>query len=99
MWNDPTESAKMRHVAMRFITTAAAFAAAAVITTAMPIIVAAAETRSAVCVENATIDDLQTALAAGRISSADLVRAYTARIEAYDRAGPALNSVREINPD
>jgi amidase len=27
------------------------------------------------------------------------VRAYTARIEAYDRAGPRLNAVRELNPD
>ena len=54
---------------------------------------------SAVCVENATIDDLQAALAAGRTTAADLVRAYTARIEAYDGAGPRLNAVREMNPD
>jgi amidase len=53
----------------------------------------------AVCVDNATIDDLQGALAAGRTTAADLVRAYTARIEAYDRAGPRLNAVREMNPD
>src|SRR3984893_3436205 len=53
----------------------------------------------AVCVENATIGDLEEALAAGRTTAADLVRAYTARIEAYDRAGPRLNSVREMNPD
>ncbi|HXW25002.1 MAG TPA: amidase family protein [Xanthobacteraceae bacterium] len=52
-----------------------------------------------VCVEEATIGDLQQALAAGRITSVDLVRAYTARIEAYDRAGPLLNAVRELNPD
>jgi amidase len=52
-----------------------------------------------VCVENATIDDLQGALAAGRSTAADLVRAYTARIEAYDSAGPRLNAVREMNPD
>ena len=53
----------------------------------------------AVCVENATIDDLQDALTAGRTTAADLVRAYTARIEAYDRAGPRLNAVRELNPE
>jgi amidase len=53
----------------------------------------------AVCVENATIDDLQGALAAGRSTAANLVRAYTARIEAYDSAGPRLNAVREMNPD
>jgi amidase len=52
-----------------------------------------------VCVENATIGDLQEALAAGRTSAAQLVRAYMARIDAYDRAGPGLNAVREINPD
>ena len=53
----------------------------------------------AVCIENATIDDLYGALASGRTTAADLVRAYTARIEAYDRAGPHLNAVRELNPD
>jgi len=53
----------------------------------------------AVCVENATIGDLQEALAAGRTTAAGLVRAYSARIEAYDRAGPRLNAVREMNPD
>src|ERR1700746_1561806 len=52
-----------------------------------------------VCIENASIDELKDALAAGRTPSADLVRGYTARIEAYDRAGPHLNSVRELNPD
>ncbi len=53
----------------------------------------------AVCVENASISELQNALAAGRVTSADLVRDYMARIEAYDRAGPQLNAVRELNPD
>src|ERR1700758_826004 len=52
-----------------------------------------------VCVENATIGGLVEALAAGRVTAAELVRAYTARIEAYDRAGPSLNAVRELNPD
>ena len=44
---------------------------------AMTVPAAAAE--GAVCVENATIADLQDALAAGRTTAADLVRAYTAR--------------------
>jgi len=60
---------------------------------------AAAAAEEPVCIENASIDELTSALAAGRITSADLVRGYTARIEAYDRAGPRLNSVRELNPD
>jgi amidase len=51
------------------------------------------------CVENATIGDLQEALAAGRTSATALVGAYLARIEAYDRAGPRLNAVREVNPE
>jgi amidase len=59
----------------------------------------AAATEGSVCVENASIDDLQAALAAGRTTAAGLVRAYTARIEAYDRAGPRLDAVREINPE
>src|SRR3979490_2581282 len=50
-------------------------------------------------VENATIAELQQALAEGRTSASALTRAYLARIEAYDRAGPQLNAVREINPD
>jgi amidase len=54
---------------------------------------------AAVCVANADIAELQRALAAGETTSAALVRAYVARIEAYDRAGPMLNSVRELNPD
>jgi amidase len=59
----------------------------------------AASAEGPVCVENATIGELADALAAGRTTSADLVRAYLARIEAYDRGGPLLNAVREINPD
>ncbi|HEX4185572.1 MAG TPA: amidase family protein, partial [Stellaceae bacterium] len=51
------------------------------------------------CVENATIGDLQQALAAGRTTAAALVSAYLARIAAYDRSGPRLNAVREVNPD
>jgi amidase len=51
------------------------------------------------CVENASVSELAGALAAGRVTAADLARAYLARIEAYDRAGPALNAVREVNPD
>src|SRR5881398_170504 len=52
-----------------------------------------------VCVDNATIAELQQALTEGRTTASALTRAYLARIEAYDRAGPQLNSVREINPD
>src|ERR1700749_4777251 len=51
------------------------------------------------CVENATIGELSQALAAGDTPSAGLAQSYLTRIAAYDRAGPRLNAVREINPD
>ncbi|HTV90442.1 MAG TPA: amidase family protein [Stellaceae bacterium] len=49
--------------------------------------------------ENATIAELQHALIAGRTTPGGLVGASLARIEAYDRAGPCLNAVREVNPE
>jgi amidase len=49
--------------------------------------------------ENATIGDLRQALSAGAVTAAALVHAYLARIAAYDRAGPSINAVRELNPD
>jgi amidase len=58
-----------------------------------------ATTDGNLCVENATIAELQQALAEGRTSASALAHAYLARIEAYDRAGPQLNAVREINPE
>src|ERR1051325_1881478 len=56
-------------------------------------------TNGTLCIENASLAELQQALAEARTTSSALARAYLARIEAYDRAGPTLNSVREINPD
>jgi amidase len=41
---------------------------------------------------------MQQAMASGRLTSAKLVRAYEARIAAYDTAGPKLNAIRELNP-
>ena len=58
-----------------------------------------AQSASGICIVKATIADLQQALADGRVSSTDLVRAYLQRIEAYDRAGPRLNALREVNPE
>ena len=57
------------------------------------------EAEGNMCVENATIAELQQALTEGRTTASALTRAYLARIEAYDRAGPQLNSVREVNPE
>ncbi len=49
--------------------------------------------------EEATITDLQAAMASGKIDAAGIVEEYLARIEAIDRHGPTLNSVIELNPD
>ena len=50
-------------------------------------------------ISNASLGDLQQALIRGETTSSALTRAYLARIEAYDRAGWNLNSVREIVSD
>ena len=65
----------------------------------LALVMPAAAAEENVCIENATIDELKGALAAGRVTSGDLVRGYTARIEAYDRASPRLNSIREMYPE
>ncbi len=46
----------------------------------------------------ASIPDLQAALASGKVTSRELVQAYLARIAAYDKAGPTLNAVITLNP-
>lgn len=45
----------------------------------------------------ASIRDLQTALETGITTSVQLVDLYLARIEAYDKQGPSLNSIVRIN--
>jgi amidase len=50
-------------------------------------------------VEDASLVEVQEALVKGTTTPRALVRAYLARIDTYDRAGPALNSVREVNPE
>jgi amidase len=57
---------------------------------------ARAPTRSFELME-ATIPELQAALAAGSVTSRGLVAMYLARIDAYDQKGPALNAISAIN--
>ncbi len=45
------------------------------------------------------IPSLQADMVAGRVTSAELVRAYLTRIEAMDRNGPQLRSVIAVNPN
>lgn len=47
----------------------------------------------------ATIAQLQRAMARGRTSSVELTLFYLRRIQALDESGPRLNSVLELNPD
>ena len=49
--------------------------------------------------DEATIADLQAAMASGKLSARSLTEKYLARIEAIDQHGPAVNSVIEINPE
>ncbi|MET0780138.1 MAG: amidase, partial [Microbacterium sp.] len=50
-------------------------------------------------VVEASLTDLRAALESGRTSSAELVRSYLARIEAYDQNGIHLNALVELNPE
>jgi Asp-tRNA(Asn)/Glu-tRNA(Gln) amidotransferase A subunit family amidase len=45
-----------------------------------------------------SIEELQRAMAAREVTSRQLVDLYLARIEAYDKQGPALNAVVALNP-
>src|SRR2546430_5882831 len=47
----------------------------------------------------ATIVELRAAMDAGRLTSAELTRHFLQRIETYDRGGPHLNAVLEVNPE
>jgi amidase len=49
-------------------------------------------------VYEASISDLQSAMAQGRVTSVGLVDAYLARMNAYDHRGPALNAIIRLNP-
>ena len=49
-------------------------------------------------VHEKSIVDLQEAQTAGRVTAVGLARAYLARIDAYDQAGPALNAIVTLNP-
>jgi len=72
---------------------------ALILACAQPAAAAQTRTQGPVCVENATLTELREALLSGRTTATALTQAYLARIAAYDRNGPGLNAVRELNPD
>ncbi|HZG53573.1 MAG TPA: amidase [Pyrinomonadaceae bacterium] len=49
--------------------------------------------------EETTIAELQEGMRGGKWSARELAEKYIERIERFDRKGPALNSVIELNPD
>lgn len=60
---------------------------------------ASAKALAALVLDDAPMSDIIEALASGQVTATALTKAYLARIAAYDRNGPALNSVRVLNPD
>lgn len=50
-------------------------------------------------VEEKTIADLQQAMQSGEVSSRELVVEYMRRIALYDKSGPTINAVIELNPE
>ncbi|MEQ1856383.1 MAG: amidase family protein [Longimicrobiales bacterium] len=50
-------------------------------------------------VTEATIEQLQQAMASGRATSVVITEAYLARIAAYDQDGPRLNALLRLNPN
>jgi len=67
---------------------------------AAALLLAAANASSAqVEVAEATIEQLQDAMASGRATSASITAGYLARIVAYDQDGPHLNALIRLNPN
>ena len=50
-------------------------------------------------IEETTIAQVHSAMKAGRLTCRALVDQYLKRIEAYDKNGPAINSLILINPN
>jgi amidase len=71
---------------------------ALVMATMAPAVQAAPQPPGRIEVAEASIPQLQTALASGALTSRQLVLAYLARIAAYDQIGPSLNSIVTLNP-
>lgn len=46
----------------------------------------------------ATIEDIHNAYKSGQLTCRQLVQLYLDRIEAYDKKGPAINSIITVNP-
>lgn len=70
----------------------------ALLITATTTSAAVAQSAKPLEVTEATITQLQAAMAEGRATSVSITRAYLARIAAYDQSGPRLNAIIRLNP-
>lgn len=61
--------------------------------------VAGAETNDDFELNEKTIEELQAAMASGKLTSEQITQLYLKRIAAIDKSGPQLNSVIELNPE
>ncbi len=61
--------------------------------------VAVATVRAGFPYAEATVDQLQAGMAAGKFTAHELTAAYLQRIAAIDQSGPGLHAVIEVNPD
>src|SRR5690606_4683817 len=60
---------------------------------------ALATPRQPFTVEETTVEDIHAAFADGSLTCEQLIRAHLARIDAYDDAGPAINTLISVAPD
>jgi amidase len=87
----------MTHARVPRILTAAAFAALLCALSPLGPRPAASQSPSFRIVE-ATIADIHDAYKSGRLTARQLVELYLARIDAYDKKGPAINAIITVNP-
>jgi amidase len=73
------------------------FASTLLFTASLSLSLAPLASAAVLDLETATVLDLQKAYDAG-LTSERVVEAYLKRIEAYDKKGPAINAVLEVNP-
>lgn len=92
----PKRTAAPRSALARSAILSATLAAAGLLAAAAP---ASAQQVGGVELMELTIAEAHTAMLDGTVTARQLVDAYLARIEAYDRRGPSLNAIIMINPD
>src|SRR6185503_17820129 len=66
---------------------------------AVALLVISARSSAQFRIEETTIAHIHAALREGRLSCHHLVARYLARIDAYDKKGPAINAIILTNPD